>query len=154
MNKKVIIAIGIVLIFAIIGLFAWMKWGKSNSNVEVSDVNTNKLQENISIEVIEDSITRESVEIVITDNIREHSGWDEIFNVQERVNGEWQDVKCIQNGWSLRGAYTGDDNKLNQKLNIEEHYGKLLDGVYRIGKRTYDSDIGYVYIYSNEFEIK
>ena len=50
-------------------------------------------------------------------------------------------------------AYELDaDNQLTQKLDIEQYYGKLSNGIYRIVKPVYDN--GYMDIYSNEFEIK
>ena len=53
-----------------------------------------------------------------------------------------------------RKAYenTNEDNQLTLKLDIEQYYGKLSNGTYRIVKPVYDN--GYMDIYSNEFEIK
>ncbi len=45
-----------------------------------------------------------------------------------------------------------EDNQLTLKLDIEQYYGKLSNGTYRIVKPVYDN--GYMDIYSNEFEIK
>ena len=53
-----------------------------------------------------------------------------------------------------RKAYenTFEENQLTLKLDIEQYYGKLSNGTYRIVKPVYDN--GYMDIYSNEFEIK
>ena len=67
---------------------------------------------------------------------------------------EWKDIKYVSDNLSwIDIAYElGEDNKLTQKLDIEKYYGELSEGTYRIVKPIYDN--GYVYMYSNEFEIK
>ena len=45
-----------------------------------------------------------------------------------------------------------EKNQIKQTINIEEYYGKLKKGTYRVVKSVYDN--GYIEIYSDEFEIK
>ena len=94
------------------------------------------------------------MEILITDNNKEQYGWGVEFRVQEKVNGEWKDLKYISDNLSwIDIAYElGEDKQLTQKFDIEEYYGKLSNGIYRIVKPVYDN--GYIDIFSNEFEIK
>ena len=127
---------------------------EDNTGTPVEEKEYNRSPQNVTIEVNSNTITPESVEITITDNNEDHYGWGVEFSVQQKVNGEWKDLKYVSDNLSwIEIAYElGEDNKLTQKLNIEEYYGKLNDGIYRIIKPVYDN--GYIDIYSNEFEIK
>lgn len=109
---------------------------------------------NVTIEVLKDTITNKSVEILITDNNQDHYGWGVDFKIQKKVDGKWQNLKYIDDNLSwIDIAYTLDkDNQLKQMLNIEKYYGQLDKGTYRVVKSVYDK--GYIDIYSNEFEIK
>ncbi|MBE5820500.1 MAG: hypothetical protein E7310_06805 [Clostridiales bacterium] len=109
---------------------------------------------NVTIEVLKDTITNKSVEILITDNNQDHYGWGVDFKIQKKVDGKWQNLKFIDDNLSwIDIAYTlNKDNQLKQKLNIEKYYGQLDKGIYRVGKSVYDK--GYIDIYSDEFEIK
>ena len=109
---------------------------------------------NVTIEVLKDTITNKSVEILITDNNQDHYGWGVDFKIQKKVDGEWQNLKYIDDNLSwIDIAYTlNKDNQLKLKLNIEKYYGQLDKGTYRVVKSVYDK--GYIDIYSNEFEIK
>lgn len=110
--------------------------------------------ENVTIEVHDTTITPDSVSITITDNNEEHYGWGVEFRVQKKVNGEWEDLQYVSDdlSWIDIAYEVNEDNQLTLKLDIEQYYGKLSNGVYRIVKPVYDN--GYIDIYSSEFEIK
>jgi len=76
------------------------------------------------------------------------------FKVQKKVNSEWKDLKFKSDdiAWIDIAYVPNKDNQIKQTINIEEYYGKLKKGTYRVVKSVYDK--GYVDIYSNEFEIK
>ena len=175
MNKKIVIAvITIVIIVGIIVIFSnnnSKNTNEGNSTLPyipdgANVVNGNEIGksadnikfdrkiENVNIEVLKDTITKKSVEIQITDNNRDHFAWGVAFGVQKKINEEWKDIKYVSDNLSwIDIAYElGENNKLTQKLDIEEYYGELSEGTYRIVKPIYDN--GYVYMYSNEFEIK
>ena len=179
MNKKVLVIalLIVVIIFAIIlGMFLKTKSEDNNianSNnttqyvpnwvnvVEGNEAGTpvdtlkfNRTKENVTIEILQDTITKEGVKILITDKNKDHYGWGEDFRVQEKVNGEWIDLEYISDNltWIDIAYGLNADNQLTQKLDIEKYYGKLSNGTYRIVKSVYDN--GYIDIYSNEFEIK
>ena len=157
------------------GLTSEYEWNKNISNqntttsyipdgVNVDDGNDtgipndtlefNRNKENVTIEVLQDTITKEKVEILITDNNEDHYGWGVEFKIQQKVNEEWKDLKYVSDNLSwIDIAYElNEDNQLTQKLDVEKYYGKLSNGIYRIVKPVYDN--GYIDIYSNEFEIK
>ena len=110
--------------------------------------------ENVTIEVDDTTITPESVSIIITDNNEEQYGWGVEFRVQQKVNEEWEDLQYASDdlSWIDIAYEVNEDNQLTLKLDIEQYYGKLSNGTYRIVKPVYDN--GYMDIYSNEFEIK
>ena len=127
------------------------------SNIPADEIEYNrdvKNVKNVTIEVIKDTITNKSVEILITDNNKDYYGWGVDFKVQKKVNGEWKDLKYASDDlvWNSIAYIPNEDNQLKQKLDIEEYYGKLSKGTYRVVKTVYDN--GYIDIYSNEFEIK
>ena len=177
MNKKVIIAVLVILIIVIIGIVIILgirkdeKTDSSNSTnsyipegVNVANENEieapadnmefNRNPENVTIEILSNTITNSSVEILITDNNVDHYGWGIEFRVQEKVNGEWKDLNYITDdlSWIDIAYELNENNQLTQKLDIEKYYGKLPNGIYRIVKPVYDNE--YIDIYSNEFEIK
>lgn len=119
-----------------------------------NSIEFNRSPENVTITVVEDTISRIGLAIKITDNNKDTYGWSIEFRVQEKVDNEWKDLDYISDDltWIDIAYKLNADNQLTQKLNIEKYYGKLNNGIYRIVKPVYDN--GYVDIYSNEFEIK
>ena len=112
----------------------------------------NRDVKNVTIKVLEDTITNKSVEILITDNNEDYFIWGINFKVQEKIKGQWKDLECIYLYWDLLAYVPNEDRQIKQKLDIEKYYGILENGTYRVVKTVYDN--GYVDIYSNEFEIK
>ena len=134
--------------------------------IEISNGNVGEIQEpepekvynydvtKVTIEVLEDTITNKSVEILITDNNEDYFGWGEEFKVQQKVKGVWKDLNFLCGDplliyWNLLLYVPNKDNQIKQKLDIEKYYGTLENGIYRIVKTVGDVDI-----YSNEFDIK
>ena len=103
---------------------------------------------------MEDTITNISVEILITDNNEDKYGWGVPFAIQEKIDGEWKDLEYVSDrvAWITIGYNLDKNNQLKQKLDIEEYYGKLEAGIYRVVKPVYDKEN--IDLYSNEFEIK
>ncbi len=179
MNKKVIIGICVIIILVVIvGVFIKADIFKENTsnqnatesyipeNISVNNQNIpdidnnskpeeiNRKIENVTIEVLQETISRGSVEILITDNNENHYGWGVEFKIQQKVNGEWKELNYVSDNLSWIDIAYGlnENNQLNQKLDIEKYYGKLSNGIYRVVKPVYDNE--YIDIYSNEFEIK
>ena len=119
-----------------------------------SNANNNRKPENVTIQIDKNTISPESVSIIITDNNVEQYGWGVEFRVQEKINDEWKDLDYISYdlSWIDIAYELNEDNQLTQKLDIEKYYGKLNNGIYRIVKPVYDGE--YIDIHSNEFEIK
>lgn len=181
MNKKVlviVVLIAIIVVAVILGIFfktnsennkdvansntttSYIPDGVNVANENDTEISSNTLEfnrskENVTIEVLKETITKDQVEILITDNNEDHYGWGVEFRVQKKVNGEWKDLEYISDdvSWIDIAYELNEDNQLTQKLNIAEYYGELENGIYRIVKLVTDNG-GYIDIYSNEFEIK
>lgn len=126
-----------------------------NSGIKASDLVMNTKPENVTIEIIEDSITDTSVEILITDNNEDPYGWGVQFAIQEKINDEWKYIEYTSDrvAWIALAYNLDENNQLKQKLDIEKYYGKLEKGIYRVIKTNWCNN-EYVNLYSNEFEIK
>lgn len=126
-----------------------------NSGIKASDIKFNRSPENVTIEVLKDTITNTSAEILITDNNEDKYGWGVQFKIQEKVNDEWKDLEYISDevAWISIAYNLNEDNQLKQKLNFENYYGKLESGIYRVVKSQWDNN-EYIDLYSDEFEIK
>lgn len=118
-----------------------------------STQNLNRSPENVTIEVLEDTITNESAEILITDDNQAHYGWGVDFRVQKKVDEKWEELEPVSELSFIEIAYeVGEDNQIKMKVDYGKYYGTLENGIYRIVKPIYDKE--YIDLYSNEFEIK
>lgn len=124
-----------------------------NSGIKASDLKFDRSPENVTIEILEDTITRKSAEILITENNENSYGWGKSFRLQRKINGSWEEVETIRDLAFTEIAFNLDENnQLKMKVNYGDYYGELENGIYRIVKPVYDN--GYIDLYSNEFEIK
>lgn len=125
-----------------------------NSGIKASDIVLNTKAENVTIEILKDTITNTSVEILITDNNEDQYGWGKSYRIQNKENGKWNDLKTIQDlGFEEIVFKLDENNQLKQKINWERFYGELEKGTYRIVKPQWSNN-EYIDLYSNEFEIK
>lgn len=125
-----------------------------DSNIEVSDLQFNRSPENVEIEVLKDSISRKSATIVVTDTNEDSYGWGEDYKIEQKNDNDWKEIKPNKNVIVKSIAYNRDrNNQITFKINWENNYGELEDGIYRIVKTVYDNN-NYIKLYSNEFEIK
>ena len=155
MNKKKILNILLMAIFFIIVLCMSGKILELVVNLILDKKeNVNRSTDNVVIQIIENTVTPTGVTIVITDRNEQHYIWGEQFRIQQKVNGEWKDLKYLNNIVSFPEiAYVADkNNQLTQKIDWTMYYGKLPSGIYRIVKQVYDNQ--YINLYSNEFKIK
>lgn len=160
MNKKIFERITmIIVIIIIIGIFFILKNKKnnemSNSNIVMIDTaneeNINK--NNVSIKIIQDTITKESVDIAIINNSEDYCSFGEEFIIQKKEKDKWEKLNIINNDIAFTSvAYKIDKkNKIQMKVNYGKYYGMLENGSYRIVKSVYNN--GHITIYSDEFII-
>lgn len=125
-----------------------------NSESEPPQTEYNRSPENVTIEVLADTITREMAEILITDKNEDVYGWGENFHLEKKVNGNWKKLEMTSDKLTFNAlAYLPNENgELKMKVNYGKYYGTLENGIYRIVKSIYDGEE--IDLYSNEFEIK
>ena len=158
LNKRNLILICIILFLIIISFVlnfipeVMQVAEPDDSELKASHLESNRKPENVKIEILKDTITNISVEILITDNNEPDYGWGKSYRIQRRQNGIWEDVKPIKELAFEEIAYNLDENnQLKQKINWTKFYGELEKGIYRIVKPVYDNE--YIDLYSDEFEI-
>ena len=174
MRKKILIITSILVLVIIALWFGWVipKQEKYSSNttapyipdgMDIADINENKIpaiekeynreSKNVRIEVLKDTITNKSLEILITDNNKDYYGWGVDFKIQKKTNDGWEDFKYVSDDltWIEIAYVPNEDNQIKQKLDIEKYYGKLTNGIYRVVKTVYDKE--YIDLCSDEFEI-
>lgn len=123
-----------------------------NTPTENKDMNRN--DKNVTIEILNETITREVVEILITDKNENPFYWGESFKVQKKINGVWEELQYISNDVIFNDILHKVDtnNQIKMKINYGKYYGALENGSYRIVKTVYNNEE--IDLYSNEFEIK
>ena len=171
-NKYVVIITIIIVILCVIGICSFVSkravhatnsiGGYSPNNfvdnnciiIEDDLEGYNRSAENVTIEVLNDTITRESAEILITDKNEKPFYWGNEFKVQNINNGKWNDVKCINDTANYNEVINELDENNQVKINIDygKFYGPLEDGTYRIVMKVYGGQE--IDLYSEEFEIK
>ena len=126
---------------------------KDDVGTKQEEIVFNRDKEKVTVEVLMDTVTSTGAAIVVTDKNKDTYGWGKSYKIQEKVNGEWLDLTPIAEMSFEEIAYGLDENgQFEQNIDWARFYGELEKGTYRIVKDTYDK--GYIYFYSNEFEIK
>lgn len=107
----------------------------------------------VTLEVDKDTLSKIGVTLVITDNNEPSYGWGEGYSIQKKTSNGWADLEAEQDPiFTSIGYVLDENNQFNYKIDWSKYYGKLSNGTYRIKKSVYDNE--YIYLYSNEFEIK
>ena len=74
---------------------------------------------------------------------------------QKNINGEWKYLDYLPNtSWNDIAYIIKANSQTTKKLNLENTYGELWKGTYRIIKTMFSENGKNTDIYSNEFEIK
>lgn len=152
----------ILLIVIIILLLSYIIGRKNVSNVERNkqntvenntsykeDINNEKIKK-VTMEVKEETITRNGATFVITDKNPTPFSYGEWYMIEKRENGKWNIMPSIVEGkiWPAIARLVGEDGKLEYKINWEKLYGELEAGEYRLVK-----EVANQYIYA-EFNIE
>ncbi len=110
--------------------------------------------EEISIAIEENTLTKTSASITITDTTGKSNRYGGAcqYRIEKKVDNEWDKVKKIKEMPStLQVYFVGENNKLEQTINWSETYGELEKGIYRLVKSTEIEKKDYDF--SVEFEI-
>lgn len=110
--------------------------------------------EEVTIEVIENTITPTGATIVITDNNKNSYMWTETYALQIEQDDAWRDVTPISEPVFQDILYTrNDENQIEQNIDWSTSYGPLPAGTYKIIKHVNTSSQS-IFFDSNTFEIK
>lgn len=124
-----------------------------SSEIKSNEIKMDRSPENVKIEVITNTITREKANILIIDNNKNEYSWGASFRLQKKINSNWEEMTPINDlNFISLGYNLNENNELIMEIDYEKYYGSLENGIYRIVKTVYDNK--YIDLYSNEFEIK
>ena len=104
-----------------------------------------------------DSITIKptSISIIIINNNDNEIGYGEEYKIQKNINGEWEYLDYLPNTvWNDIAYIIKANSQTTKKLNLENTYGELEKGTYRVIKTVFFENGKTTDIYSTEFEIK
>lgn len=155
MNKKVLgifIIVGLIITaIMIIRIEIHLKNEKNKIETKENlEYNTNK---KVTMEILEDTITKESVMALIINHSEEKCSWGVEYKVQRKIKNKWEDLEPINNAISIPMiAYQMEDKQSKIKIDYGKEYGTLEKGTYRIVKPVQCK--GYIELCSNEFAIE
>lgn len=127
---------------------------KFEESLSTNEENNSDL-ENVIMKVDGTTIKPTSISIIIINNNDNEIGYDEEYKIQKNINGEWKYLDYLPNtSWNDIAYIIKANSQTTKKLNLENTYGELGKGTYRIIKTMFSENGKTTDIYSNEFEIK
>ena len=127
---------------------------KFEENLSTNEEN-NSDSENVIMKVDSTTIKPTSVSIIIINNNDNEIGYGEEYKIQKNINGKWEYLDYLPNTvWNDIAYIIKANSHTTKKLNLENTYGELGKGTYRIIKTMFSENGKTTDIYSNEFEIK
>ena len=127
---------------------------KFEENLSTNEEN-NSDSENVIMKVDSTTIKPTSISIIIINNNDNEIGYGEEYKIQKNINGEWKYLDYLPNtAWNDVAYIIKANSQTTKKLNLENTYGELEKGTYRIIKTMFSENGKKADIYSNEFEIK
>lgn len=127
---------------------------KFEESLSTNEENNSDL-ENVIMKVDSTTIKPTSISIIIINNNDNEIGYDQEYKIQKNINGEWKYLDYLPNtSWNDIAYIIKANSQTTKKLNLENTYGELEKGTYRIIKTMFSENGKKADIYSNEFEIK
>ncbi len=127
---------------------------KFEENLSTNEEN-NSDSENVIMKVDSTTIKPTSVSIIIINNNDNEIGYGEEYKIQKNINGEWKYLDYLPNtSWNDIAYIIKANSQTTKKLNLENTYGELEKGTYRVIKTVFLENGKKTDIYSTEFEIK
>ena len=127
---------------------------KFEENLSTNEENNSDL-ENVIMKVDSITIKPTSISIIIINNNDNEIGYGEEYKIQKNINGEWKYLDYLPNtAWNDVAYIIKANSQTTKKLNLENTYGELGKGTYRIIKTMFSENGKTTDIYSTEFEIK
>ncbi|OKZ89298.1 MAG: hypothetical protein BHW09_00560 [Clostridium sp. CAG:245_30_32] len=127
---------------------------KFEENLSTNEENNSDL-ENVIMKVDSITIKPTSISIIIINNNDNEIGYGEEYKIQKNINGEWEYLDYLPNTvWNDIAYIIKANSQTTKKLNLENTYGELEKGTYRVIKTVFFENGKKTDIYSTEFEIK
>ena len=127
---------------------------KYKENLLTNEENNSDL-ENVIMKVDSTTIKPTSISIIIINNNDNEIGYGEEYKIQKNINGEWEYLDYLPNTvWNDIAYIIKANSQTTKKLNLENTYGELEKGTYRVIKTVFFENGKKTDIYSTEFEIK
>ena len=127
---------------------------KFEENLSTNEENNSDL-ENVIMKVDSITIKPTSISIIIINNNDNEIGYGEEYKIQKNINGEWKYLDYLPNtSWNDIAYIIKANSQTTKKLNLENTYGELEKGTYRVIKTVFFENGKKTDIYSTEFEIK
>ena len=127
---------------------------KYKENLLTNEENNSDL-ENVIMKVDSITIKPTSISIIIINNNDNEIGYGEEYKIQKNINGEWEYLDYLPNTvWNDIAYIIKANSQTTKKLNLENTYGELEKGTYRVIKTVFFENGKKTDIYSTEFEIK
>ena len=127
---------------------------KFEESLSTNEENNSDL-ENVIIKVDSTTIKPTSISIIIINNNDNEIGYGEEYKIQKNINGEWKYLDYLPNtSWNDIAYIIKANSQTTKKLNLENTYGELEKGTYRVIKTVFFENGKKTDIYSTEFEIK
>ena len=127
---------------------------KFEENLSTNEENNSDL-ENVIMKVDSTTIKTTSISIIIINNNDNEIGYGEEYKIQKNINGEWEYLDYLPNTvWNDIAYIIKANSQTTKKLNLENTYGELEKGTYRVIKTVFFENGKKTDIYSTEFEIK
>ena len=127
---------------------------KFEESLSTNEENNSDL-ENVIMKVDSTTIKPTSISIIIINNNDNEIGYDQEYKIQKNINGEWKYLDYLPNtSWNDIAYIIKANSQTTKKLNLENTYGELEKGTYRVIKTVFFENGKKTDIYSTEFEIK
>ena len=127
---------------------------KFEESLSTNEENNSDL-ENVIMKVDSITIKPTSISIIIINNNDNEIGYDQEYKIQKNINGEWKYLDYLPNtSWNDIAYIIKANSQTTKKLNLENTYGELEKGTYRVIKTVFFENGKKTDIYSTEFEIK
>ena len=127
---------------------------KFEENLSTNEENNSDL-ENVIMKVDSITIKPTSISIIIINNNDNEIGYGEEYKIQKNINGEWEYLDYLPNTvWNDIAYIIKANSQTTKKLNLENTYGELEKGTYRVIKTVFFENGKKTHIYQTEFEIK
>ena len=110
---------------------------KFEENLSTNEEN-NSDSENVIMKVDSTTIKPTSISIIIINNNDNEIGYGEEYKIQKNINGEWKYLDYLPNtAWNDVAYIIKANSQTTKKLNLENTYGELEKGTYRVIKTVF-----------------